>query len=106
MTELSFKFGNQTVNPPDAFAKGGLSNLEGYLGNVLTIFLLAGAFLMVIYIVWAGLQWISSSGDKQKLASARGRLTWAIVGFIIMMVAVGIINAIGYLFQVNLLKLF
>ncbi|HSA84472.1 MAG TPA: hypothetical protein VLF20_06345 [Patescibacteria group bacterium] len=102
--ELALTFGGQRINVPTDVPEGGFTNLQIYISNTLTIFILAGIFLMVIYIVWAGLGWITSSGDKQKLASARGRLTWAIIGLIIILSATGIINLIGYFFQINLLK--
>ncbi len=103
--ELALNFGGQQLNIPKNIPSGGLSSLQQILSNAITLFIIAGCFLLVIYIVWAGIQWITSGGDKQKLSAARGRLTWAIIGFIIMLVAVAIINGIGYLFQVNLLKL-
>jgi hypothetical protein len=103
--ELAFTFGGQNITPPSGIPKGGISYLQILLSNFLTLFIIIGAFLLVIYIIWGGMQWITSGGDKQKLASARGRIVWASVGFIILMVAVFIINAVGYFFRVNLLKL-
>ena len=103
--ELAFTFGGQPVNVPKGIPSGGLPYLQTLLSNILTIFIIAGAFLLVIYIIWGGIQWITSGGDKQKLSTARGRITWASIGFIILMIAVFILNAVGYFFRVNLLKL-
>jgi hypothetical protein len=103
--ELAFNFGGQEVKPPPGIPTGDLSYLQKLLSNFLTIFIIAGAFLLVIYIVWGGIQWITSGGDKQKLSTARGRIVWASIGFIMLMIAVFIINAVGYFFRVNLLKL-
>ena len=105
MKELAFTFGGQNINVPRTIPQGGLSYMQQLLSNALTIFIVIGAFLLVIYIVWAGMQLISSGGDKQKVAIARGRLTSAVVGFILLMVAVGVINLVGYFFKVNLLRL-
>ena len=105
MKELAFTFVGQNINVPRTIPQGGLSYMQQLLSNALTIFIVIGAFLLVIYIVWAGMQWISSGGDKQKVATARGRLTSAVVGFILLMVAVGVINLVGYFFKVNLLRL-
>lgn len=105
MRELALNFGGQTINPPSGIPQGGLSNLKVYLGNTLTLFMVAGAFLMIIFIVWGGIQWITSGGDKAKLTTARGRITWAIIGFIIILISFFILNALGYLFKVDLLNL-
>ncbi len=102
---LSFTFGGQQVTAPSGFPSGGISDLQKYMNNFLTIFIIAGIFLLVIYIVWAGIQWITSGGDKQKISTARSRLTAAVIGLIIILLATAIVNAVGYFFKVNLLKL-
>lgn len=98
-------FGGETLNIPKNIPHGGLSNLQIFISNTLTIFIVAGAFLLVIYIVWAGIQMIIAHGDKNKVTAARGRLTWAIIGFIIILSSFFILDTIGFLFKVNLLKL-
>ena len=103
---LAFSFpGNSTVNLPTYIPQGGLSSLEIYAGNLMLIFIFAGICLITIYIVWGGLQWIQSGGDKQKLEGAKSKITWAIIGFIILLLSYAFVNAVGYLFRVNLLKL-
>ncbi len=97
--------GGSSVNPPSDIPRGGLSYLTGALQQAITLMIILGIVLILIYIVWAGAQWISSGGDKAKLAAARAKLTWAIIGFIVVLLSVFILNVIGFLFKVNLLKL-
>ena len=99
------QIGQESIDLPDFVPSGGLASLQQILSNALTFFLVLGGILVVIVIVWSGIQWITSTGDKQKVAAARGRLTWAIVGYIIMMLGVAILQAVGYFFQVNVLQL-
>jgi len=103
--EIALNFGGQQINPPSGIPSGGLSNLRGILANALLLFIIAGAFLLVIYIVWAGIQWITSGGDKAKLTAARQKLTWAIIGFVVVLSSFFIMDTIGFFFKVNLLKL-
>jgi hypothetical protein len=56
-------------------------------------------------IVWGGIEWAYSGGDKQRIAAARAKLTWAIVGVVIMLLAFGIISLFSGLFGINLLNL-
>lgn len=63
---------------------GRLGEFITNLGNV--VFYIAGA-LLIIWLVWGVFQYIFAGGDKEKLAGARKRLTWAIVGFIIIVLA-------------------
>lgn len=94
----------EPINAPAGVPEGGLTYLGGVLRNGLTIMIILAVFFALIFIVWSGLQWISSGGDKNKLAQARGRLTWAIVGLIITFATFFFLSAIGYLFRVDLLK--
>lgn len=95
----------QTINPPASIPKGGLTTLQSILSNGITLFLIFGILLTIITIIWSGIQWGSSGGDKAKLQSARNRITWAVIGFILLLLSFFILNIIGYFFKVNLLNL-
>lgn len=95
----------QNIKPPTSIPKGGIDTVKTVIGNAFTLFLILAVVLSLIFTVIAGIQWITSGGDKNKLQAARARLTWAITGLIISFVAFGIVGLLGYVFGVNLLKL-
>lgn len=92
-------------SPPDYIPHGGLSYLELLLQRTIPIFLFAGICFVLIYIIWGGIQWIQAGGDKAKLTAARARVTWAIGGFVILLLSYAIVGVVGYFFKVDLLKL-
>lgn len=94
-----------SITPPGSIPHGGLTFLQKVFGNAYTIILLICIAVSLIYIVLAGMQWITSGGDKNKLEVARRRLTWAIVGLIIGFLSFFIVNVIGNIFGVDLLKI-
>ncbi len=96
--------GGQTIAAPKELPQGGLPFLGKVLGNFITLMIVLAVISVVIVIVWSGTQWIRSGGDKSKLQAARSRLTWAVVGLLIVLLAFFIINVIGYFFNVPLLK--
>jgi hypothetical protein len=96
--------GGGTIVPPNSVPKGGLSFVQGVFSNALSLMIVAAVVLVIIFIVWSGIQWVTSNGDKGKIAAARARLTWAVIGLIIVLATFFILNFIGYLFKVNLLK--
>lgn len=104
MRELAVTIGGQDIDAPAGIPHGGLPTVATVLGNGITIFLFIGLSLAAVFIVWSGMQWIASGGDKQKIAAARGRLTWTIIGLIVVFLAFAIVNFIGFIFNVNLLK--
>lgn len=57
----------------------------------------------LIMLLWAGIEWILSSGDKAKIEKARGRITYTIIGLVVVFLAIFIVNLIGGLFGVGML---
>ena len=55
---------------------------------------IVGLVLAIVFIIFSGIQWILSSGDKQKLQAARGRLTFAIVGLLVIAASFFIVNTV------------
>jgi hypothetical protein len=43
-----------------------------------------GAIIFFVFLIWGGIQWLSSGGDKTAVQQARDRLTHAIIGLIIL----------------------
>lgn len=63
------------------------ANLSAVLSPLLQVAFLAAAFLTFAYLVWGAFQYITASGQKENLAKARARITWAIVGLIVVLLA-------------------
>jgi hypothetical protein len=70
---------------------GALSNL---IVNGIRLFLLAAGILMLIYLLWGGLDWILSGGDKERLQKARQKLTNAVVGMFVIVAALTIFGVV------------
>ena len=70
-------------DPPHITGSNGISNLvDKVLGY---LFPIAG-LICVIFIIQGGYMWIISAGDPARVKQAQGTLTWAILGFIFVMV--------------------
>ncbi len=64
-------------------AKDG-SLLYKLISGLLSFMMIVGAILVLINLIQAGIDWISSGGDSGKIESARDRLTNAVIGLIIL----------------------
>lgn len=93
-----------SMEPPGGAPKGGLTYLGKVLGNAASIFMIAVVIATLFMIVFGAIQWTSSNGEKDKIAAARKKITWAIIGLITALCAYLIINVIGGFFNVNLLS--
>jgi len=78
------------------------SNLK-FINGALTLLITAGTIAALIAIIWGGAQWTRSGGDKQKVAAAKGRLTWGIIGLVIIFLSFFIVNVFAHLFGIELL---
>lgn len=87
--------GGEKITPPSGVPTGGLSPTGSNLINlILNLLFIVGLVLAIVFIIFAGLQWILSGGDKQKLQAARNRLTYSIIGFLIIILSLAIVNII------------
>lgn len=83
------------IETPPGIPTGGILDTGTNLINlILNLLFLAGIVLAIIFIIFSGIQWVLSSGDKQKLQAARGRLTFAIIGLLIIAASFFIVNTV------------
>lgn len=62
------------------------------------------AFLLVfVMLVWGGIQWITSGGDKENTQKARDRITHALVGLAIIAGAWALMKVIEFFFGIDIL---
>ncbi|MBI2326982.1 hypothetical protein HYU92_01575 [Candidatus Curtissbacteria bacterium] len=65
---------------------------------VLPVVLSIAGFLTIIFIIISGIQFITSSGNPEAAATARNRLTFALIGFVIILLAFSILQIIDTFF--------
>ena len=71
-----------------------INELFGVLDNILKyVFPLAG-LICVIFIIIGGYMWISAAGDPSRVKTAQNTLTWAIIGLVVVLLAVDVIEVI------------
>lgn len=60
-----------------------------------------GALLLLLYMIWGGIDWITAGGDSGKVGNARNKITQAVIGMIILAFSFVLIGFIGKLFFGN-----
>ncbi|MGE5041629.1 MAG: pilin [Candidatus Levyibacteriota bacterium] len=68
---------------PTGVAK--LSCIWVVIQNVINAALILSGVVAIFLILWSGFQYVTSNGDKEKVDSARKRLTWAIIGLVFIL---------------------
>ena len=65
-------------------------------GTIIEIILILAAVISLVFLILGGIRWITSGGDRAKIASARSTLIAALVGLLISFFTFLII---GYIFS-------
>ncbi len=92
---------DKTVDPTGVATLKCLPIVYQNLINTALIF--AGAFT-VGFIILAGFKLMNSGGSPDKVKSAKGTLTWAIVGLIVVLLSFFIVNFISFFTGVDCIK--
>jgi hypothetical protein len=66
--------------------------------------MLISALLVFMFLIWGGIQWITSGGDKGKTQEARDRITAALVGLAVVASAWAVMLIIQYFFGISILN--
>lgn len=75
-----------TRNPVQDEVNAG-SNIGGVVSSFLSVGFMVAGMLLLIWLSWGVFQYIFAEGKKENLQKARSRITWAIIGFIITLLA-------------------
>jgi len=73
----------------------GITDIPSLIGAIFNAVLAIVGALAFLLLVLGGVQYMSSGGDKIAVEQARGRITAAIVGLVIVLGAYLVINFIG-----------
>ncbi len=90
---------NLAIEKPSTFK---ITDLGNFISKLMGVALVIAAIMVFVYLVWGGLQWITSGGDKGKTEEARNRITAALVGLAIVAAAWAVIQLVSYFFGINI----
>ncbi|MCL4365670.1 pilin [Patescibacteria group bacterium] len=71
------------MGPPPA----GLDQLENIIGNVISVIVGLGFIAMFVFLIMAGIKYLTSGGEPKAIQSAHYTLTWALLGLFLMAIA-------------------
>ncbi len=105
MEKLALKIPGGRIDPVAGMPSGGDETLQSLITGGFTWAFIIITITALIFLIWGGISWIMSQGDKSKVESARKRITYAIIGLIVAFASYMIINTVGTFFGVKVLNL-
>ncbi len=73
---------------------GGTTGIKDYIYSFINIFLWVIGLLAVIYLIYGGVLYITAGGDAEKASKGRTAITNAIIGIVIVVLALVIYNTV------------
>ena len=91
-------------------ARGQFAGLQsitigGIVSAIVTLIMILAALIFFFMLVWGGVSYITAGGDKAQTEAARGRITGALIGLVIVFAAWAIVNLVSIFFGIDLLQL-
>lgn len=73
----------------------GSSSLGNIVSDLLPYLFSIAGILVLIYLIFGGIQLMTSAGDPKAVESAKGKITNALIGFVIVFAAYWIVQIVG-----------
>lgn len=70
------------------------TELPKLIGNIIKVILSLLGVVLVVMIIWSGVQWMTAGGEKGDVQKAKDRLQNAIIGLVIVVAAYALANFI------------
>ena len=77
--------------------------LAFYIASLWRTVVIVGGLAFIIYLVWGGIEYLTSGGDKTKVADAQTKITSSVIGIAILVASYAITLFIQGVFKINIL---
>ena len=85
--------------------KSGLKFFRELIPRMVGLAILVGVLIFFFIMITGAIQWITSGGDKAAIEGARGKITNAIVGVVILLSLFALLKVIQDFFGIKILTL-
>jgi len=96
--------GNPNANLEIPDTRVSFSNIGVLLGNIIIAAMVIAGLMVFFYLIMGGIQYISSGGDKAQAEAARNRITYALIGLVIVVGSFAITKLIEAFFGINIIN--
>ena len=83
---------------------GSGGGLAFYIATLWQTVITVGGIAFIIYLVWGGIEYLTSGGDKGRIDDAQKKITSSVIGIVILVASYAITYFIQQVFKINILK--
>jgi hypothetical protein len=95
-----------TACPDESSGFAVLCDLDfgnGFIPGFITLLFIIAVIVALVYLVWGGIKWVMSGGDKNALQAAREHVFASVIGLIVVLLVYFIIRLVLSMFGVDVL---
>lgn len=81
-----------------------ITDIGVLISRVISVTFIIAGILTFAFLVYGGVEWLTSGGDKGKTESARNRITAAVVGLAIVAASWALMKLIAFFFGVDVFE--
>lgn len=82
----------------------GIDIINLLLGNIISLLLIVGVVIALVFIIMGAIQWMTAGSDKEKITSARGKVISAVIGLVVLFAVFAIMKIVGVFFGIEALE--
>ncbi len=80
--------------PPTAKKVTNTTQVQSLMNDIRNIIFGVCMFIAIVFLIWAGVGFMTASGEPEKIASARSKLMYGLIGVAVAFAAVGLIQLV------------
>lgn len=101
---------NEIYNPAlgsltDVGGETGIGFFAAIIPAFIGLLFVVGAIIFIFMMLWGGIQWALSGGDKGAVEGAKGRITNALIGTVLLFSTFATVKLVETFFGINILAL-
>lgn len=77
------------------------NNIGNTIKNIVVFFVMLAFVIALIYLLYGGIKWITSKGDKTEVEAARNHIIAALIGLILVILAVFLVSVVLAIFGIS-----
>lgn len=80
------------------------TNIGTLISNIISFVLIAGVLIFFFMLLFGGIQWMTAGGDKVGTQAARGRITMALIGLLVVFASWAVMMLLETFFGIYIFK--
>jgi NADH:ubiquinone oxidoreductase subunit 5 (subunit L)/multisubunit Na+/H+ antiporter MnhA subunit len=93
--EIALRINGMEVQAPGGVPTGGTNTGSKIISVGVTVLFIVAILLALLFLLWGGIDWIMSEGDKNKVHAAREKIVYSIVGIVVVLLSFFIVSLVS-----------